>query len=520
MNAVAGRVRVNAANAWRWAFAVTGVASVARVAVVGFLPLSGDEAYHWLWSKHLDWSYHEHPPLLAWSIAAATALLGDTRLAVRLPSILAAALLSWALYRYGADRLRDPVAGAWAVCLATATPVAFFGSGYASTDLPFLSLYVAALWALAGPGRARDLALFGAFLGLALLSKLIALFLVPGAVLALALSERRARLRRPAFWAALGLAALLFSPVVAWNAARGWPTIGIRLGHQVGGQAFPGQYLLELIGQEIGAFGVLIFFGMLACVPDRVRRWVRERRLADAVLLVPAALLVVAYTAKASYSRVAFHWLAAGFAPLALPLAQRWRARPRLRGAALALGVALGITPLVFVVEPALIPPDLAYPLRPGRLSTQRARRELIDLRELGDRIRRELDAAPGRVFLFADSYGSLSRWQFAAGAGSFPSMLRGVPDRSGGSFADWMAEAEPRLIGADALYVVSDRISRDGTLRRSPDDARDRARWRAARHFERVEALPDVVIRANGEELRRFFLIRCYAYRGGLADA
>ena len=29
-----------------------------------------DEAYYWQWAQHLDWGYYDHPPLVAWLIAA------------------------------------------------------------------------------------------------------------------------------------------------------------------------------------------------------------------------------------------------------------------------------------------------------------------------------------------------------------------------------------------------------------------------------------------------------------------
>lgn len=31
-----------------------------------FTPISFDESYYWVWSKHLDWGYFDHPPMIAW----------------------------------------------------------------------------------------------------------------------------------------------------------------------------------------------------------------------------------------------------------------------------------------------------------------------------------------------------------------------------------------------------------------------------------------------------------------------
>jgi len=55
-------------------------------------PLIDDEAYYWLWAHRLDWSYLDHPPLIAYLIAL-TIRVGDSELWVRAsPLLLGAAL--------------------------------------------------------------------------------------------------------------------------------------------------------------------------------------------------------------------------------------------------------------------------------------------------------------------------------------------------------------------------------------------------------------------------------------------
>ena len=53
------------------------------------VPVSGDEAYYWDCSRHVDWSYFDQPPLVIWSMVPFRALLGECRLAVRAPAVLA-----------------------------------------------------------------------------------------------------------------------------------------------------------------------------------------------------------------------------------------------------------------------------------------------------------------------------------------------------------------------------------------------------------------------------------------------
>src|SRR5207253_7639997 len=70
-----------------------------RLVAAAWTPLTFDEAYYWMWSKHLAPGYYDHPPMVALVIRLGTMIAGDTELGVRLVSILLALPMSWALYR-------------------------------------------------------------------------------------------------------------------------------------------------------------------------------------------------------------------------------------------------------------------------------------------------------------------------------------------------------------------------------------------------------------------------------------
>lgn len=42
------------------------VALIFKFFVSAVLPFSNDEAYYWVWSNHLNWSYFDHPGMIAW----------------------------------------------------------------------------------------------------------------------------------------------------------------------------------------------------------------------------------------------------------------------------------------------------------------------------------------------------------------------------------------------------------------------------------------------------------------------
>ena len=73
-----------------------------RLVAAALTPLTFDEAYYWMWSKHLAGGYYDHPPMVALVIRLGTMIAGDTELGVRLVSILLALPMSWAVYRAAA----------------------------------------------------------------------------------------------------------------------------------------------------------------------------------------------------------------------------------------------------------------------------------------------------------------------------------------------------------------------------------------------------------------------------------
>src|SRR5215470_17331422 len=75
---------------------------VLRLVAAALTPLTFDEAYYWIWSKHLAGGYYDHPPMVALVIRAGTMIAGDTELGVRLVSVLLALPMSFAVYRTAA----------------------------------------------------------------------------------------------------------------------------------------------------------------------------------------------------------------------------------------------------------------------------------------------------------------------------------------------------------------------------------------------------------------------------------
>lgn len=313
--------------------------TLVRLLVAASMPLSPDEAYYWTWSRALAPGYLDHPPMVALWIRAGTALAGQTALGVRLLAPVSALAGSILLWRAGEDLL--PGAGLRAAALFNATLVAAAGAVTMTPDTPLLFFWVAALWAagrLVRTGRARWWWAVGAAAGLALDSKYTALLL--GAALLtwlLAVPAARPWLRRPAPWGAALLAAVLFAPVLWWNATHGWASFARQGGRTAD---WAPQNALRFLGELLASqFGLATPLVLVLCAWGVWRLRSRWREPGPALLLALTFVPLLVFVQHALGDRVQANWPAvlypsAAIASAALP------AR-RLSIAATALGLAL-----------------------------------------------------------------------------------------------------------------------------------------------------------------------------------
>ncbi len=212
----------------RWralALAFIGYSLALRLFAAGGIDLIPEEAYYWNYAQNLAPGYLDHPPMIAWLIAASTAVLGDNELAVRLGSLLCWIVAAGFIFAL-ARRMYSLVAAIFAVMLVATLP-GFFGFGLLATpDAPLFAAWAAALYyfylALVESEERAWLGV-GLAMGLGMLSKYTIALLGPAA-LAFVLLDARARrwLTRPSPYVAVLVALIVFSPVLYWNATHDW----------------------------------------------------------------------------------------------------------------------------------------------------------------------------------------------------------------------------------------------------------------------------------------------------------
>ena len=245
-----------------------GLMILIRGVAAATAPLAADEAYYWLWSKHLAFGYLDHPPLIAFIIRAGTAVFGDTSLGVRIVPWLLSIVATFAVWRTGVLLLKNAYAAGLAAFLFNLMPMVGIEALVATPDAPEIAAAAVLLWTLAeigAGGRGAWWIAAGIASGAALLSKYTGFFLGAGILLWL-VADSRQRHWLASSWPYLGgaVALLLFAPVVAWNAQHDWVSFKMQFGRVAAG-GLTWRYLVELLGAQVGLASPFVFvFGIWA----------------------------------------------------------------------------------------------------------------------------------------------------------------------------------------------------------------------------------------------------------------
>ena len=344
----------------RWVLVLIGAISVVRLIAAARIPLTPDETYYWTWSKHLDFAYTDHPPMVAWLIAL-TAPLGNAPALVRLPFVLCEAGAALALGETALALSGSAVAGVAALLAFALVPQTKLAMGEALPDGPYVLCWsLALLLAVRTASRpsSRTAVLLGLALGGAVLSRFFG-WALAGGIAAYALApQRRPALR--AFAGAFPIALALYVPFLLADASHGWQNIAFTLQrrhdfHGVTAAAFGGTAAVRFIVYA-ALFWILGFF--VALRP-------RLGLVAWTALPFPTVLALLA-----PFDPVEAYWLLGPFASLCVGigiaiarLSLTWR---RVLGTIAALPAAATMAAVLFAALDAPVQAAALHALGDG----------------------------------------------------------------------------------------------------------------------------------------------------------
>ncbi len=499
----------------------------------GRIELSEDEAYQWLWSKHLALSYYSKPLMIALAQFAGTSIWGDHELGVRFLSPVIAAVLSLLLLRFMAREV-SASAGFWIIVLCSTAPLLAVGSTLMTVDPLLVLFWTAAMvvgWRAVQPtGTTQQWLATGLLMGLGFLSKYTAAIQIASFALFIALWQpARAQLRRPGPWLALGVFVLCMLPVIIWNSQHGWITI-----HHVGENAKLDKpweptlrYFFEFLGTEAGLLNP-IYLG--AAIWASFAMWRRRR---DNPLLVyffaMSAPVFFGYWLYSLHSRILPNWIAAAVVPMfCLAIAywqMRWREGAKAVGKWLAAGIVFGTFAVVICHDTGVIQ-GLTKRRLPARIDPLRRVDGWKETAQAVGQARQQLLAEGKDVIIIGSHYGVTGQISFY-----LPEARRGLPDNP---LVYFRTTEEPknqfyfwpgyrgRHSGANAIYVdeeslpklkrgwVTDWLAGGKELYDTTPARRGNVPKEVLEEFESVTDLGVQDITVRGQILRRVQLYAC----------
>lgn len=327
-----------------------------RIALGAAFGLSVDETYTTAIARQFSLSYFDHPPLHVWLVGGWARLVGsEAPWIVRLPFIAVFVATSVLLHRLTRD-LFGQRAALWAVLAISLSPI--FTVGVGSWVLPDGPLACLALVMVSAAREAIDRqeagrsalpawGLAGVAAGGALLAKYLAIFPIAGVGLYLVTTPHRRVLVTPGPWLAATLAALVFSPVIAWNAGHHWASFvfqGSRAGYS---SISLGRMVATALGQV-----AYLSPALAAALVASLWRAARRGRDCDATWLIVCVAVppIAFFTVAALWTTILPHWPAIGWLFVFVPLGADLAALEARCAPGLVRGLRASIAYLAFVV--------------------------------------------------------------------------------------------------------------------------------------------------------------------------
>lgn len=241
---------------------------VFRTIIATFLPAGFDEAYYFLYTQHLDWSYFDHPPAVAWTTGVGIWLTGTaTPFTMRLGALSLFTGCLWLLYATGRQLFGERV-GFLSCAIASLTPLFMLSFGILTAPDNVLMFF----WSLALYLCSREffpankkpyqptpkLVWISLCIGLACLGKYHG-FILGLCLVGFCLTSARCRWTLFSKWLWLGVLvfAVTVFPIFYWNAQHDWISFRFQLGDRFAEyDADPNRFsiaaLLGAIASQVG----------------------------------------------------------------------------------------------------------------------------------------------------------------------------------------------------------------------------------------------------------------------------
>lgn len=205
-----------------WAVALVILLRLVFTGIMGMMP---QDAYYSYYAANPDWSYFDHPPMIAYLLWFFHSVLGKTVLSVKLANILTTTLFL-IFYYYLSCRFLPRGRAIIATFVLGTTVMASILSLVSTPDVPLVLFWTLSLMVIdkaINKPTVANWALVGLAIGLAFDSKYSAVLLIGGTFLFMLCSNyHRKHLYSLKTYAVVITFAVAIGPVIFWNATHDW----------------------------------------------------------------------------------------------------------------------------------------------------------------------------------------------------------------------------------------------------------------------------------------------------------
>ncbi len=293
---------------------------------IGFVD---DDAYHWTWTQNLDWSYFDHPGMIAWLEKISTFVFGNNQLGIRLPSFLCFSIVVYLTWKLTAD-LFDEAAATFAAAIVLFSPLWGFGGFVSSPEPPFMLCWILALtvfwngiredaqkWSLK-----KTWLCLGLIMGLGFNSKFPTVFLAPGmGFYLLSTRARRKDLLQVWPWAGVLISVLCLFPIVYWNLKYDWPSFKFQFHDRHTGRGFDPNRWFGFLGMQMALLSPGVFVSVWLALIASLQQFHQARWRFLFCMSIPSFLIFYPQPLWADFKP---HWMGPAYFILVMGVGGLW----------------------------------------------------------------------------------------------------------------------------------------------------------------------------------------------------
>ena len=270
-----------------------------------FIPFYSDENYYWLWSKKLDFSYFDHPPMIAYMIKLTT-LFSNEPAFVRLSAALLVSGTAYFLYLL-AKRIFDEKSATYTFYIFISSVLVIAASTLTTPDIPlmfFSSLLLYSAYVYLEDDNKNYALLTGFAAGAMLLSKYPGILIIFTLIVYMIIYKREV-FKDNYLYFAVAIALLVFSPVLYWNIQNDFISFTFQLHHGIAQEKlFNPKTFFNFLGAQLVLFHPFYLLPLLYFLLRDKNRFEQKK----VYLLLPFLFIIGFFSYFAAFKHANAQW--------------------------------------------------------------------------------------------------------------------------------------------------------------------------------------------------------------------